>query len=183
MGITQYHKKEQNMTQLGTVVRSEKSQNNEKSSLPEVKEPNATESCRHDADKPVLGAEETTGSRDVVTREPKEVKDEEVLATEVQQVLAAEDQVLPAEDQVLAAEDQVLAAEVHVLAAEDQVLSTEVQQVLETEEAAQVQVLAGEDDDQVLAAEDDVQVLAADEASQVLVAGDPAQFSSGEHNC
>ena len=74
IGISQCHKNEQNMTQMGTVVRSEKSQNTEKSSLPEVNEPNATESGRHDAKKPVLDAEETTESRDVATRELKEVK-------------------------------------------------------------------------------------------------------------
>ena len=37
------------MTQLGNMVWYEKSQNSEKSSLPEVKEPNATESCQDDA--------------------------------------------------------------------------------------------------------------------------------------
>jgi hypothetical protein len=75
MGITQYHKKEQNMTQLGTVVRSEKPQTNERSSLTEVKEPNATESCQHDANDSIqVDDEETTELRDDATREPKTVK-------------------------------------------------------------------------------------------------------------
>ena len=75
MGITQYHKKEQNTSQLGTVVRSEKPPNNEKSSLTEVKEPNATESCHHNANDSIpVDDEETTELRDVATREPKTVK-------------------------------------------------------------------------------------------------------------
>ena len=48
MGISQFNKKEQNITRLGNMMWIEKSQNNVKSSLPEVKEPNAAESCQKD---------------------------------------------------------------------------------------------------------------------------------------
>ena len=97
IGISHYHKREENVTQLGNVMCVEKSQDDVKSSLQGVK-------------KPVLDAEETG-----------EVKDEDSEAPEVQQVLVAEDNILAAEDQVLAAEDQVLAREVQeVVAAEDQ---------------------------------------------------------------
>ena len=71
----------------------------------------------------------------VVTREPKEEKDED---SKVHKVLAAEDIVLAAEDQALATEvQQVVAAEDQILVAEDQALATEVQQVV----AAEVLVL------------------------------------------
>ena len=49
------------MTKLGNMVWSEKSKDNEKSSLQEVK-------------KAVMNAEETTELHDIVTREPKTVK-------------------------------------------------------------------------------------------------------------
>ena len=61
MGISQYHKRKQNMTQLGNMVWTENSQDKVKSSIQEVTQP-------------VMVAEETTELRDVATREPKEVK-------------------------------------------------------------------------------------------------------------
>ena len=75
MIISESNKKEKNMTQLGNMVCSEKPQINEKSSLPEVKEPRASESCQHDANDSIpVGDEETTEQWDVVTREPNEAQ-------------------------------------------------------------------------------------------------------------